>query len=137
MRFLSYPLCVVIYAAHRTPSVSLTHVGEADGGSRVRARSFQHLVLLKAVGQTRQEVFPLTVQTQPQVDLCLSLHCPASCPKALLTRQLGMMRQTHEWKSDGHSSSGSEQVKTEMGMAVIITFRGFQTKLINTHWKRK
>lgn len=67
----------------------LTVVDEADGGDRVKAgTSFNCLNFFKTIRQTTEEVFPLLVETQPQIQLQLSLNCPASRTKPLLTRQL-------------------------------------------------
>ena len=68
---------------------ALTVVDEADGGHGLEPRTSPGgFDLLKAVGQAAQEVFPLLVETQPQVELQLSLHRPARWPKALLPGEL-------------------------------------------------
>ena len=68
---------------------ALTVVDEADGGHGLepwpRPGGFG---LLKAVGQAAQEVLPLLVEAQPQVELQLGLHRPARRPEPLLPREL-------------------------------------------------
>lgn len=49
--------------------------------------------LLKAVGKAAEEVFPLLVEAEPQVELQLGLHRPACRSEALLTRKLKKTRQ--------------------------------------------
>lgn len=66
----------------------LTHVGEANGGGGRHAGSFGQLVFLKSVGEAAQIVLALPTQPQPQIDLNLGLHRPASRPEAFLSRDL-------------------------------------------------
>lgn len=66
-----------------------TVVDEADRrhqvktGPRLRRRDF-----LEAVGEPAEEVLPLLVEAEPQVELQLGLDRPAGGAEALLARQL-------------------------------------------------
>lgn len=68
---------------------SLTVIDEADrraeAGTVTRFSSFD---FLKSVGQTIEEVLLLLGEAQPQIELQLSLYCPACRTKSLLPRQL-------------------------------------------------
>lgn len=67
----------------------LTVVDEADRGARVNAGNhFSSFNLFKTVRQTTEEVLPLLAEAKPQIELQLSLHCPAGRAEALLPRQL-------------------------------------------------
>lgn len=70
-------------------SQELTVVDEADGGDRVKTGAhFSRFDLFKTVRQTAEKVLPLFVEAEPQIQLQLSLNCPACRAKSLLTRQL-------------------------------------------------
>lgn len=49
---------------------------------------FSSFDFFKTVRQTIEEVLPLLVEAEPQIELQLSLNCPACRTKPLLTRQL-------------------------------------------------
>lgn len=67
----------------------LTVVDEADGGDRLKTGAhFSGFDLLKTIRQTIEEVLPLLVEAKPQIQLQLSLNCPACMTEPLLTRQL-------------------------------------------------
>ena len=76
----------------------LTVVDEADGRHGLEPRAGPGgFGLLKAVGQATQEVLPLLVEAQPQVELQLSLHRPARRPEPLLP---GELRRAQRTRSD-------------------------------------
>jgi len=67
----------------------LTVVHQADGRHRLESRAGRgDLGLLKAVGQPAEEVLPLLVEAQPQVELQLGLDGPARRPEPLLPGKL-------------------------------------------------
>lgn len=76
---------MLIVMSHDKPTV----VDEADGGCRVKAGT--HLGssdFLEPVGKPVEEVLPLLVEAEPQIQLQLGLHRPACRTEALLTGQL-------------------------------------------------
>lgn len=67
----------------------LTVVDKADRGDGLKTGvHFSSFDLFKSIRQTIEEVLPLLVEAQPQIQLQFSLNCPTCRTKALLTRQL-------------------------------------------------
>lgn len=67
----------------------LTVVDEADRGDGLEAGTHSSSFdLLKAIRQAAEEVLPLFVEAEPQIQLQLGLDRPACGAEALLTRQL-------------------------------------------------
>lgn len=96
----------------------LTVVDETDWGAGVRTGThFSCFEFLKTIGQPVEEVFLLLSEAEPQVELQLSLDCPARRSKSLLPRQLatqimrgdGVRQQIHSKSSLFLGSIGEDR----------------------------
>lgn len=78
----------------------LTVVDEADRGGRVKTGThFSSSDFFKTIGQTIDEILSLLVEAKPQIQLQLSLNCPACRTKPLLARQLWTDYSSRRWNN--------------------------------------
>lgn len=76
----------------------LTVVDKADRGGRVKTGThFSSSDFFKTIGQTIDEILSLLVEAKPQIQLQLSLNCPACRTKPLLARQLWTDYSSRRW----------------------------------------
>lgn len=67
----------------------ITVVDEADGGDSMKTGAhFSSFDLFKTIRQTVEKILPLLVETEPQIQLQLSLNRPASRTEPFLTGKL-------------------------------------------------